>query len=66
MTAVLEPIQTKGLTSADVDELTRTTHDNMLRELVPLTAKAQGKPMSVPATNGHAKAVKASGADTTA
>lgn len=46
---VLDPISTKGLTSADVDELTRTTRELMLRELVALSEKAQGRPMVVPA-----------------
>ncbi|SPO01101.1 related to sn2-acylglyceride fatty acyltransferase [Cephalotrichum gorgonifer] len=40
---VLEPIPTKGLTAADVDDLARKTRDLMLDELVHLTAEAQGK-----------------------
>lgn len=39
----MKPIPTKGLTAADVDELTRTTREKMLDELVLLTAEAQGK-----------------------
>lgn len=66
MVTVLDPIPTKGLTSADIDELTRTTRDLMLREYVSLSEKAQGRPLSVPASNGDAEVVKASGADTTA
>ncbi|KID85417.1 AtaAp protein [Metarhizium guizhouense ARSEF 977] len=47
---VLNPIPTKGLTSADVDELTRTTRELMLTELLALTAKAQGRPVALPAS----------------
>lgn len=54
MMAVLDPIPTKGLTSADVDELTRTTRELMLKELVTLTAKARGQPMAVPANPSSA------------
>ena len=39
---VLDPIPTKGLTAADVDELARTTREKMLDELVRLTAETQG------------------------
>ncbi|GAB0137193.1 hypothetical protein EsDP_00005470 [Epichloe bromicola] len=46
---VLDPIPTKGLTAADVEELTRTTRDLMLKELLALTSKARGSPMAVPA-----------------
>jgi len=38
----------------------------MLKEIVSLTEKAQGRPLSVPASNGDAKVVKSSGVDTTA
>ncbi|KAG5991606.1 hypothetical protein E4U52_003475 [Claviceps spartinae] len=59
---VLEPIPTKGLTAADVDELTRTTRDLMLRELLALTSKAHGRPMPVPAasSNNHYAAASSS------
>ena len=40
---VLDPIPTKGLTAADIDELAKTTREKMLDELVLLTAEAQGK-----------------------
>ncbi|PTD09722.1 putative 1-acyl-sn-glycerol-3-phosphate acyltransferase [Fusarium culmorum] len=46
----LKPIPTKGLTAADVEELTRTTRELMLNELVTVTAKARGQPMAVPAS----------------
>ncbi|ATY60698.1 AtaAp protein [Cordyceps militaris CM01] len=52
---ILDPIPTKGLTSADVDELTRTTRELMLKELVTLTAKARGQPIAVPANPSSAK-----------
>ncbi|KAK7428626.1 1-acylglycerol-3-phosphate O-acyltransferase [Neonectria magnoliae] len=40
---ILDPIPTKGLTSADVDELTRTTRESMLEELIKITVKAPGR-----------------------
>ncbi|KAM3471812.1 hypothetical protein MY5147_005635 [Beauveria neobassiana] len=52
---ILDPIPTKNLTSADVDELTRTTRELMLKELMTLTAKARGQPMAVPANPTSAK-----------
>ncbi|KAF5026654.1 hypothetical protein F66182_1238 [Fusarium sp. NRRL 66182] len=61
---VLNPIPTKGLTSADVDELTRTTRDLMLNELVTVTAKARGQPMAVPASTTDSSAGKSSAIDT--
>jgi lysophosphatidate acyltransferase len=59
---VLDPIPTTGLTAADVDELTRSTRELMLRELIALTEKARGRPVSAaaPRTNG---VVKATGVD---
>ncbi|KAI9734285.1 MAG: 1-acylglycerol-3-phosphate O-acyltransferase [Cirrosporium novae-zelandiae] len=36
---ILPPISTKGLTAADVDDLTRRTREIMLEELVKLTAR---------------------------
>ncbi|KAH8801537.1 hypothetical protein F5884DRAFT_824607 [Xylogone sp. PMI_703] len=45
---VLKPIETKGLTAADVDELTRTTRELMLQEIVSLTAKDRGHPIAMP------------------
>ncbi|KAI0024797.1 acyltransferase-domain-containing protein [Xylariomycetidae sp. FL0641] len=61
---VLDPIPTEGLTSADVDELTRNTRELMLKEIVALTEKVQGKPMAVPAGSEDG-VVHASGADAT-
>ncbi|ODA80158.1 hypothetical protein RJ55_03116 [Drechmeria coniospora] len=42
---ILDPIPTKGLTSADVDELSRTTRELMLKELIILSAEAKGQPI---------------------
>jgi lysophosphatidate acyltransferase len=64
MIVVLDPIPTKGLTSADVDELARTTRDLMLRELIALSEKAQGRPMPVPASDDKPAAqARSSGVD---
>jgi lysophosphatidate acyltransferase len=59
---VLDPIPTKGLTAADVDDLARTTRDLMLRELITLSEKAQGRPMAFPANEQPAQA-RSSGVD---
>ena len=40
---VLKPIPTAHLKAADVDELTRTTRELMLKELVALTATPAGQ-----------------------
>ncbi|KAI1103806.1 acyltransferase-domain-containing protein [Jackrogersella minutella] len=61
---VLDPISTKGLTAEDVDELTRSTRDLMLKEMVALTQKIQHRPLAVPATSGDG-VVHASGAEAT-
>ncbi|KAI1074696.1 acyltransferase-domain-containing protein [Whalleya microplaca] len=61
---VLDPIPTTGLTAEDVDELTRSTRELMLKELVALTEKARNKPIAMPATKGDG-VVRASGVDTT-
>ncbi|KAL7792502.1 hypothetical protein V8C37DRAFT_380532 [Trichoderma ceciliae] len=54
---VLAPIPTANLTSADVDELTRSTRELMLKELVNLTERARGQPIAVPASlNGPSRA----------
>lgn len=62
--AVLDPIPTTGLTSADVDELTRKTQELMMQEYISLSAKAQGRPMKI-AIAGDVASAKATGADTT-
>ncbi|SLM39329.1 1-acylglycerol-3-phosphate acyltransferase [Lasallia pustulata] len=45
---VLAPISTKGLTSADVDDLARTTRDLMLRELQLLSQTPAGQAVQYP------------------
>ncbi|KAI1661596.1 1-acylglycerol-3-phosphate O [Daldinia decipiens] len=61
---VLDPIPTTGLKPEDVDELTRSTRELMLKEIVALTQKVQNRPIAVPATSGDG-VVHASGADAT-
>jgi len=46
--AVLEPIPTANLTAEDVPELTIMVRERMLKELVSLTARAQGLAVAVP------------------
>ncbi|KAM0324378.1 hypothetical protein ACHAQA_008159 [Verticillium albo-atrum] len=60
---VLDPIPTAGLTSADVDELTRTTQELFMRELVSLTEKAQGRKIAMPAVIDTTTTLKATGVD---
>ncbi|CAN8097380.1 unnamed protein product [Discula destructiva] len=55
---VLEPIPTKGLTPADVDELCTKTREIMLEEIIKLTYKARGQEVPMPAST-----VKASGVE---
>jgi len=62
---VLKPIETKGLTPADVEDLARDTRELMLKELVSLTSKARGRPVAMPAQNSRDGVVKASGAEAT-
>lgn len=62
---MLKPIETKGLTTADVEDLTRDTRDLMLREIVNLTAKTRGQPVAISAQNSADGVVKASGAEAT-
>lgn len=56
--SVLEPIPTKGLTAADVDELCTKTRQVMLEEIVNLTYRARGQEIPIPAST-----VKASGVE---
>lgn len=60
---VLDPIPTTGLTTADVDELTRSTRELMLKELVTLTAQARGSPIPLPTHTDGNDAVKATGVE---
>ncbi|EGS17679.1 putative 1-acylglycerol-3-phosphate protein [Thermochaetoides thermophila DSM 1495] len=53
---VLDPIPTTGMTAEDVDKLTQTTRELMLKELVELTARARGEANATPVsrpTNGE-------------
>ncbi|KAI1755517.1 hypothetical protein F4782DRAFT_407874 [Xylaria castorea] len=60
---VLDPIPTTGLTSEDVDELTRSTRELMLQEIFSLTQKARNQPIAVPVNSGKGVTM-ASGRDT--
>ncbi|KAI1822935.1 1-acylglycerol-3-phosphate O [Xylaria intraflava] len=59
---VLDPIPTTGLTAEDVDELTRTTRELMLQEIIALTRKARNQPIAV-AVNSANGVIKSSGRD---
>ena len=48
MHTVLPPIPTKSLTSADVEELTRSTREKMLKELMSLTESEVGQKAAKP------------------
>lgn len=61
LSVVLNPIPTTGLTAADVDELTRTVRELMLKELINLTAEVRGQPIPI-----SAETVKASGVEVSA
>ncbi|TVY53218.1 putative 1-acyl-sn-glycerol-3-phosphate acyltransferase [Lachnellula suecica] len=63
---VLKPIETKNLTPADVEDLTRDTREAMLREMVNLTSKARGQPIAMPTQSNVDGVVKASGTQATA
>lgn len=56
--AVLDPISTTGLTSADVDELCTKTRELMLKEIIDLTYTTRGQEAPIAAST-----VKASGVD---
>lgn len=61
---VLDPIDTTGLTTADVDELCKNTRDLMLKELIALTAKARGQSVSdIPVAKNYPSVAKTSGTD---
>ncbi|TGJ82291.1 hypothetical protein E0Z10_g6466 [Xylaria hypoxylon] len=45
---VLDPIPTAGLTAEDVDELTRSTRELMLQEIIALTQKVRNQPIAIP------------------
>ncbi|KAI1164265.1 hypothetical protein F5B18DRAFT_650976 [Nemania serpens] len=54
---VLDPIPTTGLTAEDIEELTRSTRELMLQEIITLTQKARGQPIAVPARSGNGVAI---------
>lgn len=58
---VLDPIPTKNLTAADVDELARNTREVMLKELVALTEKAQGRRIAMPVPADENSSAKSTG-----
>ncbi|KEY65917.1 hypothetical protein S7711_07947 [Stachybotrys chartarum IBT 7711] len=62
---VLDPIPTKGLTTADIDDLTRSTRELMLQELISLSEKVHGRPLAVPAAFNQPSKAISSGIDTT-
>ncbi|KAI8626874.1 1-acylglycerol-3-phosphate O [Xylariaceae sp. FL1651] len=57
---VLDPISTTGLTTEDVEELTRTTRELMLEEIIALTHKARNEPIAVPVKSSNG-VIKSSG-----
>ncbi|KAL1838839.1 hypothetical protein VTJ49DRAFT_2162 [Mycothermus thermophilus] len=60
---VLDPIPTTGLTAADVDDLTRSTRELMLKELIVLTEKARGRAVeNVPQASSEATTARTTGA----
>ncbi|KAJ8122020.1 hypothetical protein ONZ43_g1677 [Nemania bipapillata] len=60
---VLDPIPTTGLTAEDIDELTRSTRELMLQEIISLTRKARNQRTAVPISSGNG-VIKSSGRDT--
>jgi lysophosphatidate acyltransferase len=60
---VLDPIPTTGLTIEDVDELTRSTRELMLKEVIALTKRARNEPIAVPVSSGS-RVITSSGRDT--
>ncbi len=44
---VLKPIETKNITSADVEDLTRDTRELMEKIMLELTALQRGKPVKL-------------------
>lgn len=63
--AVLKPIETNNLHPSDVEDLARDTRDLMLKEIVALTARARGQPITMPADSSKDGVVKASGVEAT-
>ena len=63
--AVLKPIETKDLTSEDVDELSNNTRNLMVTTMAELTAKQRGRPVHIDPKLGLSTTgvVKASGVE---
>lgn len=55
--AVLEPIPTTGLTTADVDALCTRTRELMLKEIINLTYEARGQEAPIAASTAQASGV---------
>lgn len=53
---VLPPIETKNLTSADVDSLTQSTRETMLKTIVAMARTKESK-VDAPRANGVSSAV---------
>lgn len=64
---MLKPIETKNLTSEDVDELAINTRNTMLTAMAELTAKQRGRPVHIDPKLGLSETgvVKASGVEAT-
>jgi lysophosphatidate acyltransferase len=60
---VLEPISTKGLTTADVDKLANDVRELMLREIVSLTAEVRNTPIAMSAAQDRSATGKSTGLD---
>ncbi|KAA8563872.1 hypothetical protein EYC84_011887 [Monilinia fructicola] len=59
---VLKPIETKNLTSADVEDLTRDTRELMFEGIGSFDFEERGEPIAIPAQNPNG-AVKATGVE---
>lgn len=64
LNAVLPPIPTQGLTSADVDELSRHTREVMLAELVKITEESRDHGIAMPASQSGNVDGKTTGSST--
>ena len=60
---MLPPIDTKGLSSADVDDLLHRTREQMERELVVITELARGQRVALSKAEASKADVIASGAE---
>lgn len=58
LNAVLPPIATTGMTTADVDELTKTTQESMLKTLLGMAQKDASKVNDASHANGTSTAVQ--------